>query len=97
LDKDVVPIIAHTAGPKRVVLGRKSSGKEVMAGDATGVSKWKKWMDALFHLDDLQEKASNNFFSAMTSFVQRTHVVIEVCIPCRAPWRILDENPSWCS
>jgi hypothetical protein len=55
--------------------------------------------DALFHLDNLQEEASNNISSAMTSFVQRTSVVEEVCTPCspRAPLRILIDNPSWCS
>jgi hypothetical protein len=65
------------------------------AGDAT---RWKKKADALFHLDGLQEETSNHLTSAMSSFVQRTSIVKEVCIPCspRAPWRISIDNPSWC-
>jgi hypothetical protein len=70
-----------------------------MADKAADTSKWKKRVDALFHLDSLQEQASDTVSSAMTAFVQRTGVVKEVCIPCspRAPWRVLIENPSWCS
>jgi hypothetical protein len=35
----------------------------------------------LFHLESLQEQASDTVSSAMTTFVQRTGVVKEVCIP----------------
>jgi hypothetical protein len=67
--------------------------------DAGNAAKWKKKADALFHLDGLQEETRNNLSSAMSSFVQRTSVVKEVCTPCspRAPWRTLVDNPSWCS
>jgi hypothetical protein len=53
-----------------------------MANKARDTSKWKKRVDALFHLDTLQEQASDTVSSAMTGFVQRTSVVKEVCIPC---------------
>jgi hypothetical protein len=70
-----------------------------MADKAVNTSKWEKRVGTLFHLDSLQEQASNSVSSAMTAFVQRTSVVKEVCIPCspRAPWRVLIRNPSWCS
>jgi hypothetical protein len=47
----------------------------------------------------LQEETSNNLSSSMSSFIQRTSVVKEVCTPCspRAPWRTLVDNLSWCS
>jgi hypothetical protein len=97
--KDVVPIIAHAAGSEKVVLGGCSTEKEVMPKDVAGISKWKKWTDSLFHLDNLQEKANNQISSTMNSFVQRTIVMKEVCIPYnpRAPWRIINENPLRCS
>jgi hypothetical protein len=71
---------------------------EIAAGARDAV-RWKKKVDALFHLDGLQEEAHNHVTSAMSSFVQRTSVVKEVCIPSspRAPWRIFIDNPSWCT
>jgi hypothetical protein len=70
-----------------------------MAAGAGDAARWKKKADALFHLDGLQEDTINNLTSAMSSFVQRTSIVKEVCIPCspQAPWRIFVGNPSWCS
>jgi hypothetical protein len=52
-----------------------------MAAGAGDAAKLKKKADALFHLDGLQEEARNHLTSAMSSFVQRTSVVKEVCIP----------------
>jgi hypothetical protein len=38
--KDAMPIIAHAAGPEKVDLGGSSTGKEAMAADVAGISKW---------------------------------------------------------
>jgi hypothetical protein len=37
--------------------------------------------------------------TAMSSFVQRTNIVKEVCTPSspRAQWRIRVDDPLWCS
>jgi hypothetical protein len=93
--KDVMPTINPAKGPKKVSFGGKAV--ETAAG-AGGAARWKKKADALFRLDSLQEEAGNHVSSAMSSFLQRTSVVKEVCIPSspRAPWQILD-NPLWCS
>jgi hypothetical protein len=76
------------------------SGKAVEMGAGVGeASKWKKKADALFRLDHLQEEASNYVSTAMSSFVQRTSIVKEVCTPSspQAPWRISVDDPLWCS
>jgi hypothetical protein len=62
-----------------VTFGGKTVG---MAAGASDAAKLKKKADALFRLDGLQEEASNHLTSAMSSFIQRTSVVKEVCIPC---------------
>jgi hypothetical protein len=96
LAKDAIPTANPVKGPKKVTFG----GKAVMiAAGAGGAAGWKKKSDALFRLDSLQEEASNHVTSAMSSFVQRTSVVKEVCIPSRprASWRIFVDNPLWCS
>jgi hypothetical protein len=68
-----------------------------MDAGAGKASKWKKKLEALFHLDNLQEEASNHVSSAMAVFVQRTSLVKEVCTPSspRAPWQILKFDPLW--
>jgi hypothetical protein len=93
---DVGPSTCPAKGSKKVSF----SGKAVKMG--TGVeeaTKWKKKADALFHLDHLQEEASNHVSTAMSSFVQRTSIVKEVCTPSspRAPWQISVDDPLWCS
>jgi hypothetical protein len=97
--KDAMPNTTSAGGPEKVVLGRNSSRKGEVAEGAGDASKWKKRVDALFHLDTLQEQASNHVSSAMRALVQRTGIVKEVCIPCgpQALWRVLIENPSRCS
>jgi hypothetical protein len=94
--KDAMPATNPSRGPKKVTFGEKTIEMAVGAGDA---ARWKKKADALFHLDGLQEETSNNLTSAMSSFVQRTSIAKEVCIPYspQAPWRIFIDNPSWCS
>jgi hypothetical protein len=79
---DVVLNVTSTGGSEKIVLGGSSAGKGAMAEDIGDASKWKKRVDALFHLDTLQEQASNPISSAMTAFVQRTGIVKEVRIPC---------------
>jgi hypothetical protein len=94
--KDVGPSTHPAKGAKKVSF----SGKAVEIGAGVGeASKWKKKADALFCLDHLQEEASNHVSTAMSSFVQRTSIVKEVCTPnsLRAPWRISVEDPLWCS
>jgi hypothetical protein len=85
--KDAMPTANPARGQKKVTFGGKTIEMAVGASDAT---KWKKKADALFRLDNLQDEASNLVTSAMSSFVQRTGVVKEVCIASspRAPWRI---------
>jgi hypothetical protein len=94
-----MPSVTHAGGSEKVVPGRSSSGKGEVAESIEDASKWKKRVEALFHLDTLQEQASNHISSAMTAFLQRTGVVKEVYIlySPRAPWRILIGNPSGCS
>jgi hypothetical protein len=83
-------------GSKKVSFSEKAVEMGARAGEA---SKWKKKADALFRLDHLQEEASNHVSTAMSSFVQRTSIVKEVCTPSspRAPWQIFVEDPLWCS
>jgi hypothetical protein len=74
------------------------SGKAVQIEAGTGeASRWQKKSEALFRLDNLQEEASNHVSSAMTTFVQRTSLVKEVCTPSspRASWRILIIDLLW--
>jgi hypothetical protein len=61
-----MPATNLTRGPKKVTFGRKAV--EIAAG-ARSAARWKKKADALFHLDGLQEEASNHVTSAMSSFV----------------------------
>jgi hypothetical protein len=77
--KDAMPATNPARGPKKVTFGGKTIGMAAGAGDA---AKLKKKADALFRLDGLQEEASNHLTSTMSSFVQRTSVLKEVCIPC---------------
>jgi hypothetical protein len=82
---DAGPSTHPTKGSKKVSLSEKA----VEMGAGVGVaSKWKKKADAVFRLDHLQEEASNHVSTAMSSFVQRTSIVKEVCTPSspRAPW-----------
>jgi hypothetical protein len=97
--KDAMPTTTSTRASKKVTFGGSSAKKVGIAKEAGDASKWTKRADALFHLDNLQEEASNNISPAMTSFVKRNSVVKEACTPCspRAPWRNLIDNPSWCS
>jgi hypothetical protein len=94
--KDAMPTATSARGSKKVTFGGSLAKKVRIAEEARDVAKWKKRADALFHLDNLQEEASNNISSSMTLFVQRTSVVKEVCTTYspRAPWRILIDNPS---
>jgi hypothetical protein len=64
--KDAMPITNPARGPKKVTFGRKTVEMAAGTGDA---AKLKKKADALFHLDSLQEAASNHPTSAMSSFV----------------------------
>jgi hypothetical protein len=64
--KDAMPATNSARGPKKVTFGGKAVGMEAGAGDA---AKWKKKADALFHLDGLQEEASNHLTSTLSSFV----------------------------
>jgi hypothetical protein len=96
LAKYAMPATNPARGPKKVTFGKKTI--EIAAG-ARDAARWKKKVDALFHLEGLQEQANDHVTSAMASFVQRTSVVKEVCIPSspRAPWQIFIDNPSWCT
>jgi hypothetical protein len=94
--KDVKPAANPIKGPKKVNFGGTAVEMGAGVGDA---ARWKKKVDALFRLDSLQEEASNHVSTAMSSFVQRTSIVKEVCSPSspRAPWRIFVDDPLWCS
>jgi hypothetical protein len=87
LTKDARPSANPVKGPKKVSFGGKAVEMGAVVGEA---SKWKKKADALFRLDRLQEEASNHVSTAMSSFVQRTSIVKEVCTPSspRAAWRM---------
>jgi hypothetical protein len=94
--KDVGPSTHPAKSAKKVSF----SGKAVEMGIGIGeASKWKKKAEALFRLDHLQEEASNHVSTAMSSFVQRTNIVKEVCTPSspQAPWRIFTDDPLWSS
>jgi hypothetical protein len=93
---DAGPSTHPAKGSKKVSFSEKAVEMGAGVGEA---SKWQKKADALFRLDDLQEEASNHVSTAMSSFVQRTSIVKEVCTPSspRAPWRIFIENLPWCS
>jgi hypothetical protein len=95
LAKDAGPSAHPAKGPKKVSF----SGKAEMGAGVGEASKWKKKVDALFCLDHLQEEASNHVLTAMSSFVQRTSIVKEVCTPSspRAAWWISVDDPLWCS
>jgi hypothetical protein len=94
--RDARPSANPVKGPKKVSFGEKAVEMVAGVGEA---SKWKKKADALFCLDCLQEEANNHVSTAMSSFVQRTSIVKEVCTPSspRATWRIFVDDPVWCS
>jgi hypothetical protein len=94
--KDARPTANPVKGPKKVSFGGKAVEMGAGVGDA---ARWKKKADALFRLDSLQEEASNHVSTAMSSFVQRTSIVKELCTPSspRAPWRIFVDDPLWLS
>jgi hypothetical protein len=83
---DARPSTHPAKGSKKVSFSEKAVEMGAGVGEA---SKWKKKADALFRLDHLQEEASNHVSTAMSSFVQRTSIVKEVCTPSspRAPWQ----------
>jgi hypothetical protein len=87
LEKSAGPLDRPAKGARKVSFSGKAVQIDAGAGEA---SKWKKKSEALFHLDNLQEEASNHVSSAMAAFVQRTSLVKEVCTPSspRAPRRI---------
>jgi hypothetical protein len=93
---DAGPSTHPAKGSKKVSFSKKAVEMGAGVGEA---SKWKKKTDALFHLDHLQEEASKHVSTAMSSFVQRTSIVKEVCTPSspRASWQIFVEDPLWCS
>jgi hypothetical protein len=93
---DVGPSTHPAKGSKKVSFSERVVEMGAGVWEAT---KWKKKADALFRLDHLQEEASNHVSTAMSSFVQRTSIVKEVCTPSspRAPWRISVGVPLWCS
>jgi hypothetical protein len=95
-EKDAGPSTHPTKSTKKVSF----SGKAVEVGTgARDAPKWKKKLEALFHLDHLQEEASNHVSTAMVAFVQRTSIVKEVCTPGspRAPWQFRIDDPLWSS
>jgi hypothetical protein len=76
--RDARPSANPVKGPKKVSFG----GKAVeMGAKVREASKWKKKTAALFRLDCLQEEATNHVSTTMSSFVQRTSIVKEVCTP----------------
>jgi hypothetical protein len=86
-EKSAGPLDRPAKGAKKVSFSEKVVQMDAGAGEA---SKWKKKLEALLRLNNLQEEASNHVSSAMVAFVQRTSLVKEVCTPSspRAPWRI---------
>jgi hypothetical protein len=71
-----------------------------MVGASAGNSSlWKQKQLEIIELITSQEDASNQLSSGITAFVERPSTMKKVCIPRspRAPWRILIDNPSWCS
>jgi hypothetical protein len=82
LATDAGPSTHPAKGSKKVSFSEKAVEMGAGVGKA---SKWKKKEDALFHLDHLQEEASNHVSTAMSSFVQRTSIVKEVCTPSSPP------------
>jgi hypothetical protein len=94
--KDVRPAAYPVKGPKKVSFGGMVVETGAGVGDAT---RWKKKADTLFRLDSLLEEVSNHVSTALSSFVQRTSIVKEVCTPSspRAPWWIPVDDPLWCS
>jgi hypothetical protein len=91
LERSAGPSDRPVKGAKKVSFGGKTIQMDTGAGEA---SKWKKKIEALFRLDNMQEEASNHVSSAMAAFVQRTSLVKEVCTPSspRAPWRICKKS-----
>jgi hypothetical protein len=64
--KDARPSANPAKGPKKVSFGGKAAEVGAGIGEAP---KWEKKADTLFHLDRLQEEASNHVSTAMSSFV----------------------------
>jgi hypothetical protein len=69
---------------------------DVSVGD---ISFWRQKQLEIVELITSQEDASNQLSSGISAFVERTSTMKKVCIPSipRAPWRIIIDNPSWCS
>jgi hypothetical protein len=61
LAKDAMSSTTSAGGPEKVVLGGNSSRKGEVAEGAGDASKWKKRVDALFHLDTLQDKHATTY------------------------------------
>jgi hypothetical protein len=90
------------ATAKDVVQGKEAPGSSHghMADMPVGDSLlWKQKQLEIIQLITSQEDASNQLSAGMTIFVERTSTMKKVCTPCspQAPWRILIDNPSWCS
>jgi hypothetical protein len=65
-EKNAGPSDRPAKSAKKVSFSGKMVQMDAGAGEA---SKWKKKSEALFHLDNLQEEASNHVSSAMAAFV----------------------------
>jgi hypothetical protein len=85
-----------------VVQSNKASGPShgSMADVPVGSSLlWRQRQLEIIKLITSQEDANNQLSAEMSIFVERTSTMKKVCTPCspRALWRILVDNPSWCS
>jgi hypothetical protein len=62
-------------------------------------SFWKQKQLEIIELITSQEDVSNQLSTRIIAFVERISTMNKVCIPCspRASWRIIIDNPSWCS
>jgi hypothetical protein len=58
--KDAMPNVTPIGGSDKIVPSGSSSRKGEVAESIRDASKWKKWVEALFHLNTLQEQASNH-------------------------------------
>jgi hypothetical protein len=72
---------------------------QMVDASAGGSLFWRQKQLEIVNLITSQEDASNQLSSGISTFVEKTATIKNVCTHSspRAPWRIFIDDPLWCS